>query len=535
MKLILILFLIHTCISFSLAEDGIICEPETKINSLAKDVHAVANPTKKCLTVDEKIMIQVSNEYKGYFGSLAQDSGDIKGVKLKGSKKEIEIAKKSLGKNPPANWVSSAQGCETILCAFEKLLKSKEAAMQIFNIERKSGYVLKLDQTINKGAVEQIWSAKEIRELDAATNKLPTELRNLSRLSSLDRVADGYRLGDDSSSIAAFAVASPQILTEAELVIYDAGLKDKAVGKSPYDTVSWPQEVLTHELCHHHDYKGFYNSFIDSEMTSVDDEKGFKQLSGWEKGVDSKGADKWNHSKNAPFISSYASSAPTEDFAETCMNYVLHSKELEKKAPAKYAYMKKNIFNGAEFKTKPWNNENEISWPKLKTLIAAEGNCNTKIANCMGALLFRDNQLMMPITTVKSAQSSTTTYYTGSPEVNIKKNTCVTQMRSASSELQVNQLSLEPDYCQRGGEQMIKSHENQICAQSEKFLAKDLNEAVKMDLGPMIAECSRLKDEKDSCVSNLVYLKLEVPVEFRATINMVLVVRVAAEKKKLQK
>ena len=535
MKIFSYLFLIHACISFSFAEDGIICEPETKLDSLAKDVHAATNPTKKCPTVDEKIMTQVSTEYKGFFGSLPQESGDIKGVKLKGSKKEIEIAKKSLGKNPPKNWASSAQGCETVLCAFEKLLKSKEAAMQIFNIEMKSGYVLKLDQTINKGAVEQIWSAKEIRELDAATNKLPTELRNLSRLSTLDRVADGYRSEGHSSSVAAYAKASPQILSSAELVIYDSGLTEKAVGKSPYETVSWPQEVLTHELCHHHDFKGLYNSFFNSEMTSLDDEKGFKQLSGWEKGVDSKGGDKWNHSKNAPFISSYASSAPEEDFAETCMNYVLHSKELEKKAPAKYAYMKKNVFNGAEFKIKPWNNENEIFWPKLKTLIAAEKNCNSKIANCMGALLFQDNQLMMPIKTVKSSQSSTTTYYSGSPEVNIKKNTCVTQMRSASSQLQINQLSLEPDYCQRGGEQMIKSHESQICAQSEKVLARGLNEAVKIDLKPMIAECARLKDAKDSCVSNLVYLKLGVPLELRATINKILVVRVAAEKKKLKK
>ena len=535
MKLILILFLIQTYITFSFAEEEILCEPESQFDSLTTDVHAAANPTKKCPTVDEKIMTQVSNEYMRYFGSLPKESGDIKGVTLKGSKKEIEIAKKSLGKNPPRNWVSAAKGCATVLCAFEKLLKSKEAAMQIFNMQMKSGYVLKLDQSINQGAAEQIWSAREIRELDAATNKLPTELRNLSRLSSIDRVADGYRLHGHSSGVAAYAMASPQFLISADLVIYDSGLEDKARGKSPYETVSWPQEVLTHELCHHHDYKGIYNSFFDSEMSSVDDEKGFKQLSGWEKGVDSKGGDKWNHSKNASFISSYASSAPAEDFAETCMNYVLHSKELEKKAPAKYAYMKKNVFNGAEFKTKPWNNENEITWPKLKTLISAEPNCNTKIINCMGAVLFEDNKLMMPIETIKSANTSSTSYFTGAPEVNIKKNKCVSKMRESSSLEQVNQLKIEPDYCEKGGLKEILSHGDKICAQSEAVLARGLNEAVKIDLKPLIAECVRLKNTKDSCVSNLAYLKLAVPTEFRATINKVLVVRIAAEKKKLKK
>ena len=535
MKLILLLFLIYTSINFSIAEEEVICEPETEIDSLAKVVQSVTGQTKKCPTVDEKIMTQVSNEYAGYFGSLPQESDDINGITLKGSQKEIEIAKKSLGKNPPKNWVSSAQGCETVICAFEKILKSKEAAMQIFNMEMKSGYVLKLDQTINKGAVEQIWSAKEIRELDAAINKLPTELRNLSRLSSFDRVADGYRLQGHTSSVAAYAKPSPQVLSSAELVIYEAGLNDKAVGKSPYETVSWPQEVLTHELCHHHDFKGIYNTVFERKMSSLDDAKGFKQLSGWDKGVDSKGGEKWNHSQNALFISSYASSSPAEDFAETCMNYVLHSKELEAKAPAKYAYIKNKVFNGAEFKIKPWNNQNEISWPKLKSLIAAEKNCNTKIVNCMGSLLFENNRLMMPIETINKANTSNTSYFIGQPELNIKKNKCVSKMRGASSLSQIKQLSLEPDYCERGAEHVIKIHGDQICVQSEAVLAKGLNESVKIDLKPMIAECARLKDAKDSCVSNLVYLKLGVPMEFRATINKVLVVRVAAEKKKLKK
>ena len=108
-------------------------------------------------------------------------------------------------------------------------------------------------------------------------------------------------------------------------------------------------------------------------------------------------------------------------------------------------------------------------------------------------------------------------------------------MRGASSLAKIKQLSLEPDYCQRGGDEMIKNHQDQICGQSEAILAKGLNEAVKMDLKPMITECARLKNIKDSCVSNLFYLKLGVPMEFRATINKVLVVRVAAEKKKMKK
>ena len=270
-------------------------------------------------------------------------------------------------------------------------------------------------------------------------------------------MADGYRLGDDSSSVAAFARPAPQPFTQAGLVIYDAGLGQKAVGKSPYETVSWPQEVLIHELCHHHDFKGIYNSIFDREMTSLDDEKGFKQLSGWSQTVDDKGGDKWVHSKNAPFISSYASSAPEEDFAESCMNYVLHSKELEKKAPTKYAYIKKNVFNGAEFKAKSWNNQNEITWPKLKTLISAEKNCNSKIANCMVDILFKDNRLMMPVETVIKGNTSSTSYFTGAPEVNIKKNSCVLKMRDASSLAQINQLSIGTDYCLRGGDQMIKS------------------------------------------------------------------------------
>lgn len=48
---------------------------------------------------------------------------------------------------------------ERIVERVEKLLKSKEAAMQVMNIHAKSGYSLSLDQTINQNLADQIWSA----------------------------------------------------------------------------------------------------------------------------------------------------------------------------------------------------------------------------------------------------------------------------------------------------------------------------------------------------------------------------------------
>src|SRR5690606_6657464 len=189
----------------------------------------------------------------------------------------------------------------------------------------------------------QIWSPKEIRELDAAISKLPPELTDLPHFNLIERMADGYRRSTSSSSTAAFASPRIKNFKEAELVIYDSGLSRLST-KNPYLSTSWPQEVLIHEICHHYDFKGYYTS-NEGKMTTEQKSSAFSKLSNWKRTVGPKGEETWKSSSNAQFVSDYAATQPAEDFAETCSNYVLHPEKLKAKAPAKYAFMKKNVFN----------------------------------------------------------------------------------------------------------------------------------------------------------------------------------------------
>jgi hypothetical protein len=115
----------------------------------------------------------VTEEYKKFYGSKPQVSKNVKGHILKGSEKELQLANLMLGGKPPKEWAASAKGCSTIQCALEKMLKSKDAAMEIFNFSAKSGYALSLDQTINQGKANHGWSPREIRELSGALVKCP--------------------------------------------------------------------------------------------------------------------------------------------------------------------------------------------------------------------------------------------------------------------------------------------------------------------------------------------------------------------------
>ena len=58
----------------------------------------------------------------------------------------------------------------------------------------------------------------------------------------------------------------------------------------------------------------------------------------------------YNDSKN--FVSNYALSSPAEDFAESFTAYIVNPFFLQKKAPAKYKFLKDRVFKSIEYKTK---------------------------------------------------------------------------------------------------------------------------------------------------------------------------------------
>ena len=157
--------MIHKFVFFSLLtvqafaqEPNLHCQDEVRFLTFVDDVMNVL-PGKVCPTNDERIVERVEKEYNQFYGKLPKVKQVVKGFNLTGSAKELKIASDMLGAKVTKGWALAAKDCATIICAFEKLFKSKEAAMQVMNIHAKSGYSLSLDQTINQNLADQIWSA----------------------------------------------------------------------------------------------------------------------------------------------------------------------------------------------------------------------------------------------------------------------------------------------------------------------------------------------------------------------------------------
>lgn len=431
-------------------------------------------PAKECPTNDEMLLKRAENEYKQNYGSLPVVKKTVKGFKLFGSQKEIDIANLMLGKKPPSTWNAAATGCDTVVCAFTKLYEgSKESALHLFNISAKTNYHLSLDQTINQGLAEQIWSPAEVRDVAAAIAKLPPELSRLE-VKGIDRLADTLRLHDHGPNVGAFA--SPKIwMNEADLVVYDTGMKRTSQG-DPMKSSSWPQEVIVHELCHHHDYKGFYGK--TKTMTSEQKGSEFGALSGWKEITNNKGETEWVKTDD-DFVSWYSETSPAEDYAESCMNYLLHPDALKEKAPEKYAYMKKNVFNNKEFLEKPWTNGLALEWPALAQKVNDESTCAAKIAECFGKAKF---------------------YSFSSLEAQLSSNQCFSKYKSDLLTFINTELGDDPKYCELGGSNAISKAGERICSGVVKNTVRGVESLKKVDFSSAISFCENKKDFSESCI-----------------------------------
>ena len=505
LKLILLSILVTPAFA---VEAEIECKDDIKAVQFGKEVISLL-PGKVCPTNDEAILQRAEDEYQKYFGALPQVKKPVKGFNLTGSDKELKLAVEVLGAKPPKTWAAAAKDCPSILCAFEKLLGSKEAAMQIFNINAKAGYKMILDQSINQNLAEQLWSPAEIREIDATVSKLPKELRNLPKITEITRMGDGLRLHGHGPNTGAYA--SPAWgSSKAELVVYDVGMGGVTTGKDPLDVSSWPQEATMHELCHHHDYKGYYASG-NGTMTSEQKNSAFKKLSVWKEVTSAKGESSWVPSGTAEFVSDYAKTSPAEDYAESCMNYVLHPEKLKEKAPVKYAFMKANLFNNQDFTDAPWNVDKSKKWPALNNKLADESTCAEKLNECSKDMYWHE----------KGYFCSKKTYYCGTAESRLKDNTCFKDFKKSRLQEFAIDLEVEENFCSHGGNRTIEQSVDSVCKGTADKLAKALEAAVKVDVKPQIAKCEEQNDFTSECVIGDTLQLLNVSAELAPSVQRI--------------
>ena len=488
-------------------------------------------PEKKCPSSDEVIQKQVEDEYKKFYGREPQVRQAVKGYHLEASAKEIKLANTMLGDKPPKGWNAAAKDCKTLQCAFEKLLNSKEAAKQLFNIHAKSNYLLSLDQTINQSKADQIWSPKEIREMDAGISKLPAELTDLPHLNVIERMADGYKRSTSSSNTAAFASPRIQGYKKAELVFYDSGMSGLST-KNPYLTKSWPQEVLIHEICHHYDFKGYYAT-NHGKMTTEQTNSEFSKLSGWKKTTGSNGQDVWKSTPNSKFVSDYAETQPAEDFAETCANYILNPDKLRNLAPTKYTFMKSKIFNNKEFGNKPWTNSSK-TWAPLTALLGNEKDCSAKLSECVQNISF-DNGNFCQSTSKTEADSTWTSFSCGSASKVLKGNACLNNYKNDRIKEMDGILQAEADYCSMNGPDLLRSSSDRICEKTINNLATQLEKTSKYDLSAEVSACESAKDYTEECITAGVYKNLKIDPELRPTIGSIMKNKIPGRMESLSK
>jgi len=500
MKTILAIFFFMMSAAYAQVLDAYHCRQmdQFRFDFPAEDLIGALTELQDCPTDEEIILDKVKSDYDKFYGNKIINSGYVKGFKLKAPAGMLTLANQMLGEKPPKGWKNAAMNCTTVLCAFGKLLNSEKAAMQLFNLKEKSGYFLSFDQTINDGLAEQNWSAKEIQELDAAVDKLPKYLKHM-KLDKIERYADKVRLAIHAKNVAAFASPVPR------LAFYGNGAKGSPTGPNSYTSTSWPQEVLVHELCHHHDFKNFAVSW---NLISEAKGSGFGKLSSWKEKSKKDGSLYWDSHDDAHFVSQYASSSPAEDYAESCMNYILHPTRLEKKAPEKYAYMKKNVFKGQEFKNEIWANRPDLKWEGLNQLLAQEDQCLENVSNCLDNLTYDYGIFCMKKGESSENGSSMSWSNCGDPKGLIQGDSCVASVKKDYLQKIAAELSQkEEKFCDYGGIGTIQSRKDDACKKSITDISNNLKAVTKVDVDPYVKECEAQKDFTEDCVLSQITAK----------------------------
>jgi hypothetical protein len=506
-KLLILALILITSIAHSRILDASHCHQIDVLNLNYGDMNlsAIVSQINDCPTDEEIILDKVTKDFIDFYGKDKVITAKINGYELSGPKPLFQIVRNMLGSKHPEEWKEAVKDCDTVLCSFSKLFKSKKAAMQVFNFKAKTGYFLSIDQTINQGLGEQIWSAAEVQELEAAADKLPRNLQNM-KLKKIERYADGLRIATHGLSTAAFASTVP------ELKFYDSGAKGKPTGDNSYTSTSWPQEVLIHELCHHHDFK-----YMDSNYNLISEKRGsiFGKLSQWKEKTNIDGQTHWIHGDNVHFVSSYAASSPAEDYAETCMNYILHPFVLEDKAPEKYAYMKKYLFKEKEFKDGSWVKKNKPKWHNLENILAEEDGCREKATKCLSNVTYMYGQFCSVENKGHVSNEASSTSWTASTcgDVGrlIKNTECIKDLKKELIDDFSKELAeIDKNFCQLGGPGVVQRRKDDVCKNAINEIADKLKELSKLDLLPFVSICESQKNFSNQCILDKIYSKLEL-------------------------
>ena len=131
-------------------------------------------------------------------------------------------------------------------------------------------------------------------------------------------------------------------------------------------------ESLTHEMAHHYDF-----SHRDEKYNRLSYQIDFLEFSNWSLieyvNDDGLAEREWQpasgQQEGKGFISDYASTDPSEDFAESLAAFRYYPETLKEAAPEKFNYFKENVFEGVSY---DWEGINELINLQILSLIQSE-------------------------------------------------------------------------------------------------------------------------------------------------------------------
>lgn len=235
--------------------------------------------------------------------------------------------------------------CQNFLCWLSSILNNEEAALRIMLIAKNENIFLQLKAINAPSEAQIIWKAHEVKNIQDQLKILPIEFKNSVKksLRYLQRSSAAITSINPLSFNYSVMAFSNHQQNNGYIKLYDASFGDglKSI-----------KITLVHEMAHHFDQKYFNSSrryFFESS--------GFINLSSWKLTdkeyiiIDNNRVLIQNYDFDPlnQFVSSYASSQPGEDFAESVAFYFEHPLYFKKVAPKKYEFIKQYVFSGKEF------------------------------------------------------------------------------------------------------------------------------------------------------------------------------------------
>ena len=279
---------------------------------------------------------------------------ELHGKFIRTTESNYLILKRLLGTHPPQNWKQSLDHCQQedqVLCALTNITLDQKSSQLLLRFATENDLYFALDQSKTRQSkimrydskyyewymdfpdakLEKIWSLEELQAIEKVLLLLPPKLKSFKHTKNIYILPDNYFLTRDRAILR----SRPTIQAVAQTPTYlDGKLRNEGfIAFFPMPQFKFADNQKTRELIIHEFAHAFDHQFTHVSYHGLSGHSDWWSLS-W-----IKDRHKYYPVDKNLFVSKYAMTSPTEDFAESVAEYFLRPDRLKSLAPAKYAYV----------------------------------------------------------------------------------------------------------------------------------------------------------------------------------------------------